>query len=326
MPGWAFGVIFLNFIIFLPALLWVGYTLNSLQLTLAMIEDPNPPAYEALSADDADPEGAAATAAPEAPKPITSSIRATSRLLRSVGGWRSHFRGFWCLFTLGLLTFWADSFFTAFTFKSVGSLLASLALVQFSTAWVIIITSQPSPKSFWRRLPPLKKTFEATCFPTLIYWLTHSFPTIFLLQIARLLKLPIWQPSSPGDLPRYDGHAAWKGLIVLVVSIAFTVFFAIPSQVVLRRVQASLIPPEEDAIVPFDRSFDGKVEPAIVGGKGYVTMKDAWVTFPRASWIRVYKLYFKIFLVTFAVQTLFFATFLITVTIGAANSPPQGSN
>ncbi len=300
-------------------------------LTLAIIENPNPPAYEALAPEDGGDAESATTLtadgpAPDRSKPITSSLRATNRLLRSIGGWRSNFRGFWCDFALGFATVICRGIFGAFTYPWIGTLLASLALVQLSTAWVTIAISQPSPRPFWRRLPPLRRTFEATCFPVLTQWLALTITAFIPLGIARLIRLDVWDPSNPSNPPTINGHSAWKGLIVFIVSMTLYVLLVIPSQVVLRRVQASLLPPDEDAIVSFDRSYDGTLEPALVGGKGFVTMKDAFRTFSRDSWIRLYKLYFKIFLATLALYTFVSVVFLIEFFSVAAATPQDGPN
>ena len=39
-----------------------------------------------------------------------------------------------------------------------------------------------------------------------------------------------------------------------------------------------MLPDEDEAIVPFDRSFGGKVVPAILGGSGKLSIRDAWKT------------------------------------------------
>ena len=91
------------------------------------------------------------------------------------------------------------------------------------------------------------------------------------------------------------------GLTALFV--VFAVVF--PAEVTLTRVQASMLPEEDEAIVPFDRSFGGKVEPAITGGSGCVSMLDAWKTFDWAARLRLVKLYVKIFAIQI-VTTIFF--------------------
>ena len=272
--------------------------------TLAMVEDPNPPAYEAVPVN-ADPDAEAA-ALPSQPKAITASLRAINRLLYSVAGFKANFRGFGAAFAIALA-----QAFVGFIFGSIpcvrwiGALLTSLALVQLETAWVHIVISNPSKLWFHKRLPPFRKTFEATCLPIFVYWAAQSLSTKIPLLVADLLRLPIWDPSKGRSVPKYDQSVSWKGPVVALVGLAISLLLVIPAQVILVRVQASLLPPDEDAIVPFDRSFEGTVEPAIVGGKGYATWKDSFRTFTRASWIRLYVLYFKIFLVEMALWVLF---------------------
>ncbi|GAW11878.1 hypothetical protein ANO14919_012310 [Xylariales sp. No.14919] len=130
----------------------------------------------------------------------------------------------------------------------------------------------------------------------------------------------IWDPKEPNTLPQYNKDDAWKGLLVLLTALTVQVFLVVPTQVILTRVQASFLPEEDDTIVPFDRSFGGKVEPAIVGGKGYVNMKDAWKSFSRASWVRLIKLYVKIFLITVAISFAWIAVLIPEYILIANNS------
>jgi hypothetical protein len=94
-------------------------------------------------------------------------------------------------------------------------------------------------------------------------------------------------------------------LVVSLISITIHVFVIIPAYVTLVRVQASLLPDEQDTIIPFDRSFQGKVEPAVIGGTGYISMTDAWATFSKAAWRRLLILYAKLFAIGLAVGFLF---------------------
>lgn len=157
----------------------------------------------------------------------------------------------------------------------------------------------PTERKWYQRLPPFKKAFEATCFPLLSIWVADSVSIIVPMLIAEALGLPI---PTPGDEPPHNinGSNAWKAAVVAVVAIILHLGFVVPTKVLLTRVQASLLPEDEETIVPFDRSFGGKVEPAIVGGKGFVTMRDAIATFPISSWVRLYKLYAKIIAVSLA--------------------------
>lgn len=308
----------------------VSYTLGSIFPILAIVENPNPPAYErvALNDDADDSEAAPLAGADAATNPTSASLRALSRLLYSVGGWRGSFRGIWCAAAYGVAVSVAGSFIGAFPFvpSFVGTLLACLALVQLSAAWAHIVITPSNPAPFYRRLPPLKRTFEATCFPTLAVWLATTLTTEVPRGIAYLLHLPIWDPSRPNDIPTYHWSDSWKGSIMAITSLAIYVFAFIPAYVVLVRVQASLLPPEEDTIVAVDRSFGNTVEPAIVGGKGFVTMKDAMKTVSRESWIRIYLLQAKVFAVGVAVNILMLAILLPEVILMSKSVVPEKGN
>ncbi|KAI5925244.1 putative ubiquitin conjugating enzyme [Camillea tinctor] len=328
VPGWAWGVLFLDFIVFLPFFLVVNYTFQHVFSTLAIIEDPSPPAYEPLSLND-DTQSFAEDNAPVADeaaaggetRAVTSSFRGIYRTLISVGGWRSLFRGGACWFAASMATAFLYGIFTAAWVPAlVAAPLSALALVQLYTAWTHIVISTPSPKRFWHRLPPFKKAFQATALPVVVYFLALELTSFLPKGLAYLIGMTTWDASQPGTIPEGDVNDIWKAVIVLLVSLVLHIFLVIPAQVVLTRVQASLLPEEDDTIVPFDRSFQSKVEPAIVGGKGFVSMIDAWKTFSRASWTRLVKLYLKIFLASVGISLLWVAVVVPEVLVIMSHS------
>lgn len=321
LPGWAFGVFFLDLIIFLPFVLVVGYTFNNVFPVIAMIEDPSPPAYEpvSLNADNESlAEDNAAAAADESARggqdtrAISSSFRALHRTLYGIAGLKSYFRGFACWIALTVSTLFVYSIVSAVPFipAIVAAMISALALVQLYCAWLHVVITAPSEKRFYQRLPPFKKAFQACALPTVLYFIALEIHSFLPQLLFRALGVTTWDPKNPSQVPQADPHDTWKLLIVFIVSITTTIFITIPAHVVLTRTQASLIPEEDETIVPFDRSFQGKLEPAIVGGRGYVTIKDAWQTFSRASWVRLVKLYLKIFAVSLVV---YFGMALIVV-------------
>lgn len=311
LPGWAFGLILLDFIVFLPFLLVVGYTFSNVFPVIAMIEDPSPPAYEPVSLN-AETESLAEDNAPIADesarggqdtRAISSSFRALHRTLYGIAGWKSYFRGFGCWVALTFSTLFVYAIVSAIPFipAIVAAMISAIALVQLYCAWLHTVVTAPSSKRFYQRLPPFKKAFQACALPTVLYFIALEVHSWFPKFLARAMGMTTWDPQNPGVVPQPEASDSWKGLIVFIVSIAITIFVTIPAHVVLTRTQASLVPEEDETIVPFDRSFQGKLEPAIVGGRGYVTIKDAWETFSRASWIRLVKLYLKIFLASLVV-------------------------
>ncbi|KAK8028221.1 hypothetical protein PG991_005277 [Apiospora marii] len=279
LPGWSWPLMFIDFLIFIPLFVYVGYTMNNLYPVLAMIEDPAPPAYDPVSLneddqsviDDSAPVADEAARASPQTIQITASFRNIHRTLIGIGGWRSNFRGFACWVALTVSTMFVYGIVSVLPilshFKSIAALISAVALVQLYAAWLHIVISAPSDKHFWQRLPDFKQTFRACALPTAVYFVTLEIQQGFPKFLARVMGMSVWNPK--------------------------------------RARRTSLLPEHDETIVPFDRSFQGTLEPAIVGGRGFVSMKDAWNTFSRASWVRLVKLYLKIFGVSLALNLAF---------------------
>ncbi|KAI1388380.1 uncharacterized protein F4822DRAFT_429005 [Hypoxylon trugodes] len=272
-------------------LLTLSYTLGHIFPTLAIVEDAAPPpSYTAIadqepvdSKDGKDTKTAFADeeAAPPA-KPVTASLRATWKLLKSIDGNRSLFRGlpmaiagnaavFAVALTLSMLPF---------VHPVIAVFVASMITLQFNAAWVHVVISEPSKKSLWQRLPPLGQTFRATALPAVIFNLSSS----FMGQIASYFtSLMLGRKANSNDVVAY---LLMTGLYLLLL-----VFVSIPSHVVLVRVQASLLPKDDQTIVALDRGLAmHRAE-----GNEYMTMIHAWRSFSRASWVRLVKQYVKVF-------------------------------
>ncbi|TLS28696.1 hypothetical protein PpBr36_01273 [Pyricularia pennisetigena] len=288
----------IDFIIFLPLLLFANYTLASVFTTLAVVENTDStPSYASLSAHDEE-EGVSLAGAPALRKQldvnspsasagiVTSGLRATCRHLYRTGGVRLFFRGMLCAAAI----FLADSFIGAIflTIPIVfpfGRLVAYLALCQLHTAWVhIVISDRPHGSlAFWRRLPPFGKTFNATKYAVGLFWLADLFTGATPYMIA----------SFGGK----DGKVSGLTLIGLLIFTILMLLVRLPSSAVLTLVQASLLPEGEGTIVPFDRSFGGRVGPSELGGAQSLSVRDAFKSLSRESWIRVIKMFLKTFLV-----------------------------
>ncbi|KAL0944353.1 ubiquitin conjugating [Colletotrichum truncatum] len=339
LPPWAWVVILADAIVFLPIIIILTYTIETVYPIFAIVEDENPPAYDPVNLNDDDANADAVPGVgPIPPKvtggrptTVTSSLRSINRLLMANGGWRANFRGFFCIIAQAIATGILYGVFSAFLpsiLASLATLLASLSLVQLSTAWVHIVITPRSPLHFWSRLPPFKRTFEATARPVAAYWLATQFATWVPIAVgwALGLDLPNFRfgaPTTtvPGTEPRPND--AWKSVVITLLSIAFHVLVVIPAEVVLVRVQASLLPEEADTIIPFDRSFEGKVEPRVVGGKGYATMSQAWASFSRAAWRRLVILYAKIIAVTTAGFFIMAAVIIPEIILLTSKSTPK---
>ena len=92
-----------------------------------------------------------------------------------------------------------------------------------------------------------------------------------------------------GNEDKYELDARCLVLVLCGFLVAVFVFF--PANVILARVAASVLPEEEATILPFDRTFGGRV----ASGER-LKMFDAWKSFTWEAIGRVVKIYVKVFL------------------------------
>ncbi|KAL2172840.1 hypothetical protein VTG60DRAFT_18 [Thermothelomyces hinnuleus] len=317
-----------NLVVFLPVLLILFYTFQYVYPTLAAVEDPLP-AYEALAMNDDDGQpksGNTPTRTAQPGMPITASIRATNRLIRSLNGWLSNFRGLGYSVLIGILTGLATLFFALFPFvpRPVAHLFALVIVAPLSTTWTHLVITRPSAKSFAQRIPALKKVYRATWLPTFLVWAATNACVYFPMLLAGLIGLELRDPERPDQIRSQlpTSSDAGKALAVLGLSLGLQVLLYIPAETALTRVQASLLPPDEDTIVPFDRSFAGRVEPELVTGKGFTTFGAAIKSVTRASWVRIYLQRLKLFAVSMAI---YFAVIAVVMVEALIVTVIQGS-
>jgi hypothetical protein len=291
----------------------IGYSLGYVYPTLAAVEDPLP-AYDALSMNDdgmpKDDNEPVRTALPG--KPITGSLRAINRLICSLGNWRSNFRGLGYGIVVAIIGGATTLFLSLPPFipNSIAQLLALIIIAPLFTTWThFVITAPPTTAGtgFFKRIPPFRKVYLATWFPTFLFWAAMHASVVLPTLLAHVIGLqeiidPSVQPGEPGQPGRkpMTGSDIAKVVCVLGVHLALNVLLVTPAHVALTRVQASLLPADQDTLVPFDRSFGGRVEPEVVSGKGFATFGAALKTVSSRSWLRIYLLDVKVFLVSMA--------------------------
>jgi hypothetical protein len=297
LPAWAIAVLTATFLIYAGVMFSIEYTFGRLVPTLLMIESP----AEAITFEPiptSDPDSTIKT--PELqvvkPQPITASFRRSLKHLSAVGGFRARFRGFAVFLTTAIAVQWIAGMVSALPFvpRMLSNIIAVVACAQLKLAWTHIVISEPSPKTWFRRMPPLKM-WKKVALPTFHLALAENitiFVPIYIAMIAGVTK-------SADELTRMTPHEKsimmLKGFFISMFGLVLAFVLIIPANVVLTRVQASLLPDSEETIVPFDRSFGGKVEPEIVGGSGVLGMVDAWKTFDWAGRVRLVKAYAKVF-------------------------------
>jgi hypothetical protein len=287
---------------------------------LAIVEDQNPPpAYQRVphiedvadGGGNADTTGADAEQAPlgakkpddsiAADQPVTASLRGTYKLLKSHGGHFALLRGLDCIMTYGIARALLSVVFLGLGpfFGPFASVLSSLCLVQLSTTWLHIVMTPKSNLRFWRRLPPFRKTFVATGVVATLSVVAQGATSVVPYLVGKLFTgttPPLW--GSGEDWRDYYNQPmkSWGAIPVILSAFLVQFLVLIPAQVALYRVQASLLPADAQTIVPFDRTFGGRIDPTTATGRTFANIKDAFATFSRDSWKRLYILYIKLFL------------------------------
>lgn len=248
-------------------------------------------------------------------KPITSNIRATMRHLRAQAGRWSRFRGlalaliYRKLHQLLFLVLSQLSFgLLTYTLAHVAT---NVALCGLDMAWTHIVISAPSTQPWWHRIPSLDRV-KVIIVPTAICAVAELaciFVPSQLFQAFGLMPYMLDPSLLQGASQQVRRAVITKASVVLLSALATGFLVLIPATITLRRVQASMLPDEDEAIVPFDRTFGGKVQPVVAGGSGAVSMLDAWKTFDWAARLRYLKLQAKIVALVVATTVMFALVF-----------------
>ena len=191
------------------------------------------------------------------------------------------------------------------------NMLIAVLTANLQMAWVHIVISEPSSKRFYQRIPSFKDWRRIIPVAAFEYGVTLG---AFYLPMMVTCGF-----SGLDDPANFDLHAS--GAYVRAVAsfsgpalLSFLV--SIPARAIFIRVAASMLPEDHEAIVPFDRSFGGKVVPAILGGSGKLGIADAWRTFDRAARIRYVKAIAKGFAIMFAFAFVYVAALCAVLVSG----------
>lgn len=248
-------------------------------------------------------------------KPITSKIRTTIKHLVAEAGPWSRFRGLQVALVYQfahqvLLQVLTGLFGHSMIPQSLAAIATTVILCRLQMLWTHIVISSPSEKKWYKRFPTIQQG-KKIVLPTAVCALAEQAAIYIPVTLFFAFNLEGYA-SNAGNFNNLSSmqqkSVMLAGFAVLMSGLVTAALVVVPAHVTLKRVQASLLSEDNDTIVPFDRTFGGKVQPEIVGGKGVVSMLDAWKTFDWAARFRLVVLYAKIF----AIQV---ATFIFFVSL-----------
>jgi len=309
VPAWGIVLVYVTFMVGIVGISLVSYMLNEVITALCMIESPtaaitvSPSTTEPASKHEKESlleTGPTITLVNK--QPITSSIRGTiTHLVAHAGRW-SRFRGLRIHFLHSMLFSLTSTFLSAALPHFPGQMvvvaaLSGAAVANVHAAWTHKVVSMPSSQSFLQRIPS-KSDWKILAGPAAIQ---AAMPYISIyLTCAAGMMLGLHKLDSE-KVREYNGAQSAslivRGILLFVFAVSCTLFLCLPAIVTLVRIEASLVSEDTDTIVPFDRSFGGKVVSQMMGGSGKVGFVEAWRSFNWEARRRLIKLFVKSFFI-----------------------------
>lgn len=235
-------------------------------------------------------------------KPLTAKFKTIIKHLKSRAGWTSRFRGLaiYIIYSIlyHILSSGYKSWFGSSLLARAGvHVFASLMLCRLSLLWTHVVISEPSSKRFYHRFVDTSVA-KKIILPTIMVALAEQSVVLIPASLYSAFGLESYVTGRLGPFIALTGSAQTAIVLELLTvgAIGLAAFFVIlvPAYVGFVRVQASLLAEEEESIVPFDRTYGGKVVPAIVGGSGRLSLGEGWKTFDWNSRVNLFKIYAKV--------------------------------
>lgn len=320
LSPWVIAMLVVTLLGFMYLTFMIEYTFGRVIPTLIMVESPQDSiTFQAIPTEDND-----MIKSPEpvnsGPHYITSNFRSSIKLLKAHGGYRGRFRGIGMYIANGMAINWIAGIMSAVTGgPSVVCIpVAAVICAQLSLGWTLTVIGETRPQFWFRRIPSVN-AWKKIAGPTAAYAAVQQLATLgplYLLIASGMTQDPKEISKLPLDVQQI---MALKAIGAAVLSLILVLGLVLPGKVILTRMQASLIDESEETIVPFDRTFGGKVVPEIVGGSGMIGAMDAWKTFDRPAFTRLIKAYAKCFAMVIATSFLFIGVLVAECAIFAPN-------
>jgi hypothetical protein len=332
-PGAMAAVITTLLALFLVELL-ISYTLAHVATNLAIAEESEASGAIQLPLDDNTDEsmykapllkeagnGTIVIEELESKKPITASLRGTLRHLRSIGGFRSYFRGFhFALFYKIASAIFLTFFAAATNSRFIGLAVSSILTCGLHAAWTISTVAAPceaTKRGFFTRFLP-RQNAKHLILPTLRYTISANLVSLVVRTAAMEVAYANNSMGMPGTVP--EKRLATAGAVIVGCVFGLVGFFGavLPAHIALIRSELALMPEDTPAVVSLDKTFGGRVniEERTTGTwRSYIfhnmTMRGAYTTFDKSAYRRVVKMLVK----TMLIQTVVYASFVFAMAV-----------
>lgn len=324
LPAGLLASLVLLMLVFGVAFTMVAYTYASLLPHLAMVEVPSSILVESTVREEyvdlVDVEDSKDTtkaplmdehreAAILTQEPITNNLFATVRHLRAIGGRLAAFRGVAIFYVYSVLLSTIQGALT-FIGPLIGHVIAATVLTVPHMAWIHIITTTPSEKAWFRRLPSMaegKKAFVKLAPMTAVVAIAEIVPVFICGLFMPRMPAAIREPGNknPNTNDEQPIHlCALQFLFAALIMFAWCGFIVMPLRAVLARLSVTRLQENEETVINVQREE--------------MTVKEAYKSFDWNAWARVAKAYIKGVAIQTAVAVLFFlaAASLVGVWVG----------
>lgn len=324
LPAGLLASLVLLLLVFGVAITMVAYTYTSLLPHLAMVEVPSSVLVESTVREEyvdlVDVEDSKdITNAPlmdehrEAviltQEPITNNLFATVRHLRAIGGRLAALRGFAIFYVYSVLLGTVQGAL-AFTGPFIGHVIAATLLTVPHMAWIHIITTTPSEKAWFRRLPSMaegKKAFVKLAPMTAFVAIAEVMGMFICGLVMPRMPAAIREPgnkSQQNDDEQAIHLCALQFFVAALIMFAWSGFITMPLRAVLARLSVTRLRENEETVINVQREE--------------MTITEAFKSFDWNAWARVAKAYVKGVAIQTAVVVLFFlaAASLVGVWVG----------
>lgn len=186
-------------------------------------------------------------------------------------------------------------------------IVANLVFCSWLAAWVHVVITQHTLRVWYRRLPPFLPTLYATWRPLVVL------PVVSILLRHTAVILLRHNLGLYGEHNKDQGVLTSRNMLltlVWLVAQGIKIFASLPLSLALVRVQASLLPEDEEAIVSFDRSFgtggvNGLRPGLLAEPRGPLSFREAWRSLTWTEMRRIVKTCAKMLAVQAAVKGVF---------------------